>query len=347
MTGGLRLRLPRLITLAGLCCAVGGGRPALHHHDATRLSMGCAYAIEAYGPDPRGTSRALEEALDEVDRIDRLMSHYRADSPLSAINREAGRHALTVERELFDFIASALEYGRQTGGAFDITVGPLVKAWGFFGGEGRVPTGEALRAALRHVGLSRVSLDRETRTIRFESPGVELDLGGIAKGYAVDRAVARLRDRGIDAALLSACGSTLYGLGAPPGRDGWSVAIQDPLDPRRSSGAVELRDRALSIAGTSEKFFESDGVRYSHILDPRSGLPAQGVLGVVVMADTGTMADALDTAFVVLGPDRSRGYFGKFSGVAACFLLPEADRGWTSVSIGESRIPGLACRAGP
>src|SRR5262249_21926370 len=155
------------------------------HHVASRISMACEYAIEAYGPDAGSLPAILDEALDEVDRIDRLMSHYKSDSPLSRVNREAARRPVAVGRELFDFIADAMRYGDDSRGAFDITVGPLMKAWGFFDGDGRVPSESALAAARRLVGGRHVTLDSAARTIAFDAACVELDLGGIATGYAV------------------------------------------------------------------------------------------------------------------------------------------------------------------
>ena len=159
--------------------------------------MACLYTIEAHGRDPDLLPRIVEEAFDEVDRIDRLMSHYKADSALSRLNRDAARHPVTVEPELFDFIAEALRYNRESGGAFDVTVGPLMKAWGFFRGEGRVPSEDELRLAVGHVGGAHVKLNPIARTITFDHSGVELDLGGIAKGYAVDRVATLLRRRQI------------------------------------------------------------------------------------------------------------------------------------------------------
>ena len=293
--------------------------------------MACEYAIEAYGPDADRLPRIVDEAFDEVDRIDRLMSHYKANSPLSRVNREAAQHPVTVEAELFDFIADAMRYHRDSDGAFDITVGPLMKAWGFFEGEGRVPSEHELAAARRHVGGAHVMLNPLSKTIAFDEPGVELDLGGIAKGYAVDRVVELLRRRQIAAALISAGGSTIYGLGAPPGAGGWKVMLQDPVDPRQVAFAIELKDRALSVAGSSEKAFEAGGARYSHIMDPRTGRPAQGVLSVAVLASSGTAGDALDDAFFVLGPERSRGYLTRLHDTEAIFFLPDAHGGWNVV----------------
>jgi len=293
--------------------------------------MACVYAIDAYGPDAAALPRDLDDAFDEVDRIDRLMSHYKADSPLSRINREAASHPVTVDPELFDFIADAMRYTRESDGAFDITVGPLMKAWGFFGGDGHMPSGDELAAARRHVGPAHVVLNPAEKTIRFDEPGVELDLGGIAKGYAVDRVVALLEQRQIAAALVSSGGSTIYGLGAPPGRQGWDVMLQDPIDARKTALTITLKDRAISVAGRSEKSFESGGVRYSHIMDPRTGRPVQGMLSVAVLTATGTAGDALDDAFFVNGPEHSRAYLKTLPATEVYFFLPDAHRGWRIV----------------
>jgi thiamine biosynthesis lipoprotein len=296
------------------------------------MSMACLYAIEAYGPDADGLPRIVDEAFDEVDRIDRLMSHYRADSALSRLNRAAARHPVTVEPELFDFIAEALRYNRESGGAFDVTVGPLMKAWGFFRGEGRVPSEDELRLAVGHVGGAHVRLDPIARTITFDHSGVELDLGGIAKGYAVDRVAALLRKQPIVAALISAGGSSVYGLGAPPGRESWDVQIQDPIAGTKIASTVHLKNRALSVAGGSEKSFDKDGVSYSHIMDPRRGRPVQGILSVAVLTDTATAGDALDDAFFVLGPEGSRHYLKRLPRTDVLFFLPRPNRGWTLVT---------------
>ena len=293
--------------------------------------MACEYAIEAYGPDPDALPRIVDEGFDEVDRIDRLMSHYKSDSPLSRVNREAAQHPVAVDPELFDFIADAMRYQHESSGAFDITVGPLMKAWGFFRGDGRVPSDDELAAARRLVGGAHVILNPTSRTIGFDRSGVELDLGGIAKGYAVDRVAGLFKRRRITAALISAGGSTIYAIGAPPGRDGWTVTIQDPIDSRKIALTVELKDRAVSVAGSSEKSFEAGGVTYSHIMDPRSGRPVQGILSVAVLSTTGTEGDALDDAFFVLGPDGSQAYLNQLAGTEALFFLPDQAGGWTMI----------------
>ena len=331
----------RIATLGAALWLAGAAAPPLHRHEATRLSMGCVYAIVVYGRDAAALARITEEALDEVDRIDRLMSHYRPESPLSRVNREAAQHPVTVDPELFDFIAGAMRYNRESDGAFDITVGPLMKAWGFFRGEGRMPSDDELAAARRSVGASHVRLNAADRTIAFDRPGVELDLGGIAKGYAVDRAVALLQQRGVSAALVSAGGSTIYALGAPPGRDGWDVEIQDPADARRVARTVTLRNRALSVAGSSEKSFESEGVTYSHIMDPRTGRPVRGLLSVAVLAGTGTAGDALDNAFFVLGRERSQPYLASLPGTEAIFFSSSTDTVTDADTVAQRAVPDL------
>jgi thiamine biosynthesis lipoprotein len=290
----------RVLLAVTLVAEAASPRPPLYHHAATRLSMACVYAIEAYGADRDALPAIVDAAFDEVDRIDRLMSHYKVDSALSRLNRAAASGPVKVEPELFDLVAEATRYSRDSGGAFDVTVGPLMKAWGFFDGDGRVPTHGALTAALSRVGAQHVVLDPREKTIAFDRAGVEIDLGGIAKGHAVDRVVRLLKQRNVAAALISAGGSTIYGLGAPPGRGAWAVDIQDPAHARR-------------IAMT-------DGVTYSHIMDPRTGKPVQGVRSVAVLAGTGTAGDALDNVFFVLGREMSREYVRRLSGVDVFFF---------------------------
>lgn len=327
--------LARFALGAWLWAAGTGAAPEapLVRHEASRMSMGCAYAIVAYGHDGGALPGIVEAAFDEVDRMDRLMSHYKPESALSRLNREGAAGPVAVDPELFGLIAESLRYSRESDGAFDITVGPLMKAWGFFRGGGRVPGDDELAAVRSRVGYEHVILDAARKTVRFDRPGVELDLGGIAKGYAVDKAVELLRRRQVAAALVSAGGSTVYGLGAPPGKPAWEVAVQDPVDPDTTALTVRLNDRALSVSGSYEKSFEKDGVRYSHIMDPRTGRPVQGVLSVAVLTGDGTAGDALDDVLFVLGVSRSRAYLKRLPGTEAFFFLPSKRSRWMLVRL--------------
>jgi thiamine biosynthesis lipoprotein len=277
-------------------------------HDATRVSMGSAATVRACGPEPAALAPAVEAGLDEVDRLDALLSNYREDTPLSRLNREAARGPVAVPPELAELLAACLRWSRHSDGAFDVTVGPLMKAWGFFRDEGRRPDDAQLRAALEVVGYRHVVVDRERRTVRFDRPGVELDLGGIGKGYAADRVAVVLRQRGVASALVNLGGSSVYGLGTPPGASGWEVGIADPTAPGRDALRVSLRDQALSVSGGYARFFVKDGVSYSHIMDPRTGQPVQGVLSVAVVSPSATDGDALDNVLFVQGLERARAF---------------------------------------
>ena len=309
------------------------GPETLSRHEESRLAMGCAFSLVAHGRDVEGLQQAAEAAFTEVDRIDRLMSHYRADSPLSLVNQEAAERPVGVDDELFAFLEECLRYSRESEGAFDVTVGPLMKAWGFFRGEGRVPPPEELAFMRARVGYANVLLDPTHRTVAFARPGVELDLGGIAKGYAIERMAEILRQHRVSAALLSSGGSTLYAIGAPPGRDAWEVELSDPLGSGHVVLDLQLKDEALSIAGSILKSFERDGTLYSHIMDPRLGRPVAGVLGVAVRTASPTAGDALDDAFFVLGVEGSRRLLKRLPPTEALLFLPAAGGGFETVHL--------------
>jgi FAD:protein FMN transferase len=300
----------------------------LVHYEADRVSMACTYSISVYGKNGTDFKSIVDAGFDEVDRIDRLMSHYKSDSPLSKINREAAQHPVKVEPELFNFLNECLQYSKDSEGAFDITVAALMKAWGFFRGEGRMPTTAELQKTKKLIGYHHVILDRKNQTIKFDQAGVELDLGGIAKGYAVDRVVALLKNSGIECALISAGGSTIYGLGSPPEKDAWSIEIQDPLDVRKTAMTVKLKNQVLSISGSSEKFFEVKGKRYSHIMDPRTGQPVMNILSVAVITDSGTKGDALDNIFYVQGVRKAKTMRKKYPATEIFFFVPDGRSSW-------------------
>jgi len=247
-------------------------------------AMATTFSIVLYGDDRGQMEKAADAAFDEVHRLDRLLSNYTPDSEWSEVNRTAGVRPVRVSTELFQLLSNCLKYSRQSGGAFDITVGPLMKVWGFYKGDGALPRPVDVTDALTRVGHRHVRLDAAAQTIQFDRLGVELDPGGIGKGYAVDRMVEVLRQSGIHTALVSA-GSSIYGSGAPPDEPaGWRITIRAPDDPNKSAADVFLKDMSLSTSGSYEKFFWADGRPYAHIIDPRTGYPARGTASVSVMA---------------------------------------------------------------
>jgi len=265
--------------------------------------MGSTFSIALYGRDRDRMEAAVQAALDEARRLDRLLSGYRPDSEWSLVNRLAGHQPVAISPELFRLISVCLEQSHQTEGAFDITIGPLKRAWGFHRGTGSVPTMEELAAARRHVGHQFVQLDAAGQTIRFDHPGVELEPGGMGKGYAVDRMVDILRQHGFDSALVAGSKSSVYGLGAPPtGARGWRADIRDPEHHGTTVADVLLNDASLSTSGTGEKCFWSDGKMYAHILDPRTGWPLQTVAQVSVVTSKALDGEVWAKACLLNGP---------------------------------------------
>jgi len=268
--------------------------------------MGTTFTIYLYSPNRSEADADFEAAFEEIERVEEALSNYRPTSELSRINRLASRQKVTTDPEVFELLRTSFNYSRQSAGAFDITVGPLMRAWGFFRKNGQYPSSTELSRARSSVGWNKVELDPQERTIKFNTRGMELDMGGIGKGYAVDRVIDLLRASGVSSALVDAGSSTLYALGAPPGKPGWKVIVPWPGDRSRAISEVMLRDSSLSTSGSYEKFFRLNGNTYCHIMDPRTGEPVEGMLQTTVIAPTGTESDALSTTMFVMGPARGR-----------------------------------------
>jgi FAD:protein FMN transferase len=264
-------------------------------------AMGSTYSILLYGQDPQEMESAIDAAFDEVERLDHLLSNYNPQSEWSRVNREAGKMAVRVSPELFQLVSECLEYSKQSEGAFDISVSPLIKTWGFHGGMGRLPDPVKATAARLRVGYRNIILDPSAQTVHFRNAEMEIDPGGIGKGYTVDRMTEVLRQRSIESSLVAASSSTIYGLGTPPDEPrGWRVTIRHPEHPRDSIAEVFLKNMSLSTSGSSEKFFISNGRVYSHLMDPRTGEPAEGSL-VAVMAPRNIDTEAWTKACFVNG----------------------------------------------
>ena len=284
-------------------------------HRTARRIMGTFCEVQVYHDDAAMATRAVNAALDEMTRVDRLLSNYDPASELSVMNREASHSSFRASQELFDFVAACQRHAKDSGGAFDPTVGALVRAWGFFSKTPSRPSAAALADAKQRVGIDKVRLDPATRSVTYTAPGLEIDPGGIGKGYAVDRAVEMLRKMGVRSALVSAGGSTLYGLGRPPGRPGWRVGINNPSDPGHPFGYVQLHDNALSTSGASERSVLLAGHRYTHIFDPRSGNPVEDMCQATVVAPTAIASDALTKPAFVLSRDAAEAVLSARDGV--------------------------------
>jgi len=291
-----------LVVLLWLAGQASGLSAELLRLEASVDAMGSTYSVVVYGKDRDQMESAVEGAFEEVRRLDRMLSNYRRDSELSEVNRFAAERPVKVTPELFRLLWACVEYSRRSAGAFDISVGPLMKVWGFYKGSGRLPRKQEVASALEKVGYRNILLDSESRTVRFAQAGVELDPGGIGKGYAVDRMVEVLKENGIASALVSAGGSSIYALGAPGAESrGWQVKIRDPKDGRKTVEELYLKDESLATSGSYEKSFVAEGKVYSHIMDPRSGYPAAGRLSVSVIAGKALDSEAWSKPFFILG----------------------------------------------
>jgi thiamine biosynthesis lipoprotein len=272
------------------------------------------------GADSSSYGVAVDRAFAEVARLDTLLSTYKPCSEITTVNNRAGGRAVKVDPLVLAVLDSSVAYWRLTGGAFDPTVGPLLDIWGFKSASPRVPAAAELDSALSLVDAALLELDAERGEARLRVPGQKLDLGGIAKGYALDRAALELRNAGVKSALLNFGGNLLF-MGEALEGTPWSAGVAHPRFPDRIVAKLKARDVAVSTSGDYENYFVSGGERYSHILDPRTGRPATELCSATVVARTGTGSDALSTALVALGPRAGMELVESLPGVEAVIIL--------------------------
>jgi thiamine biosynthesis lipoprotein len=287
----------------------------------------------------RNGPTAAGAALDVVDELEDQLTVYRPDSEISRLNERAWREEIVVEKRLFELLQYAAALTRETRGAFDIAAGALIKTWGFYQRSGRVASVAERAAALAKTGMRHVILNDERQTVRYLREGLEVNLGGIGKGYALDRAGELLRHQwGIDSALLHGGASSVLALGSPPSEPlGWTVSLNHPWDPNRSIGNVRLLNQALGTSAATHQFFEYNGRRLGHLLDPRAGWPAEAVQQVSVIAPTATEADALATAFFVMGVDETRLYCQSHPRIGAV-IVPNNDAGPIIINLNQEKF---------
>jgi thiamine biosynthesis lipoprotein len=289
-----------------------------------RRAMATRFEIVLHGDDAVALRAAGEEALDEIERLEAQLSLYRPTSEIAHLNARAAGGPVRVSPDLFHLLQHAQRLHKETGGAFDVTIAPLMRCWGFVGGSGRMPDADELAAARARTGMALVELYPTDFTVRYARPGVMLDLGAIGKGHAIERAAALLREEGITSALLHGGTSTVHAIGSPPGTEAWNVAIEygesskdissDHDQPERVAtkpsqmggtegllATVPLKDEALSVSAVWGKSFQTDERTYGHVLDPRTGEPASNAQLAAVILPSATETDALSTALLVEG----------------------------------------------
>ncbi len=321
----------RLLALGGVIAALGCASGHASREVSTgRYAMGTVLELILVGPDEATLERSRSDALAEVERLEGLLSTWRAESDVSRLNQAAGRGAIEVDPDVAALLARSVELAHATRGTFDVTVGPLVALWREAAERDALPDPSALESARARVGADRLAVQRGAGSASAAlAPGSAVELGGVAKGYALDRARAVL-GAGVDAALLSFGQSSTWAIGRPPDAAGWRLLARGPDG--GFAGILTLRDRALSVSGTFGQASEIGGRRYGHVLDPRSGEPLTRSREALVVATDATLAEALSKALLVLGPSEGIALIEDWPGAEA--LLLDADgsawqtRGW-------------------
>jgi thiamine biosynthesis lipoprotein len=268
--------------------------------------MATRFEIVLQGASEISLRAAGEEALDEIERLDAQLSLYRSSSEIAHLNARAAFEPVRVSPNLFALLEQARKLSCETAGAFDVTVAPLVRCWGFMRGDGRLPEAQEIAEACAKTGMHRVILDPNSFSVRFDQSGVMLDLGAIGKGYAIERAAELLREAGVTSALLHGGTSTICAIGKPldPPAEGWKVALETPPDSAPTPGlltTILLSDQALSVSAVWGKSFRAGDKILGHVIDPRTGQPASESLMAAVVLPSATETDALSTALLIGG----------------------------------------------
>jgi thiamine biosynthesis lipoprotein len=294
-----------------------------------RRAMACEFEVQLAANRNDNSMERVFEALDLVESLESQLTVFRDDSEVIRLNRRAAEEPVAVEPRLFGLFRQAQELHRDTDGTLDITSGPLSAAWGFSRREGRIPSDEQIAGAREQVGMQHVALDGEKKTIAFHRPGMSVNFNSMGKGYALDRMAELLAQHDVDDYLLHGGKSSVLARGNQPGSDdtGWRVAIRHPLRQNETLAELVLRNQALSTSGAGTQFFIRRGRRYGHILDPRSGYPAEGLYSATVIAPTAAEAEGLSTAFYVMGPERAGEFCAARPEIAALLVAPAEREG--------------------
>lgn len=286
--------------------------------------MGTDLQFKLYCKGEEVCNKAIFEAYSEVKKLDDIFSNYKDDSVLSQVNSLAGNGRISTPEEFIELTHQALSFSDLTDGAFDITVGKAMELWESSGERNALPSENDIEKVKECVGYKKVKLYPQEKQIELESPCISLDFGGIGKGYAVDKAVATLRSYGIERGMVNFSGN-IYAIGAPPGEDGWNVEVRHPRDVNKTITSLKIKNMAVSSSGNYEKYFEIKGRRFSHIVDPRGLFPVESVPSVTVISRSATEADALSTAFSVMGKSGAFRLLERLKCVGAMIIAEEGN----------------------
>ncbi|HET9391770.1 MAG TPA: FAD:protein FMN transferase [Steroidobacteraceae bacterium] len=310
----------RYAALFALLCVSCLALPAsAEWRERTEAIMGTRVYVELWTEDPKKGDEAIEAVMADMRRIDALMSHYKPESQLSQINAHAAQQPVQVDKELFDLIKLSTHYSQITEGAFDITYASVGYLYDY--PHHVHPTEAQIQAALPGVNWRNLIFDEQRHSIRFGRPGMRIDLGGIGKGYAVDRGISILQARGFQHALVTAGGDSRI-IGDRMGRP-WLVGIRDPNDATQVVTRIPLVNSAMSTSGDYERFFDENGVRYHHIIDPHTGHSASKVRSATILAPTATQTDGMSKTAFVIGPEKALEIINRMPEYDAIFVTPD------------------------
>jgi thiamine biosynthesis lipoprotein len=326
--------------LVGLILAVVGlaslteFTPQLQRYEAVEPHMGTLVRITMYAPDEKAARDAFRAAFDRIAALDRTLSDYQADSELSRLSSTAVNQPVRVSEDLFAVLAASQALAEATGGAFDVTQGPVVRLWREARRTQRLPDEGALAEARARSGFDKLRLDPAARAVTLAAASMALDVGAIGKGYAASEAIEILAGRGISSALVAISGDLAFSA-APPGRRGWRVGVHT-LDASVTDvpSTLDLTNAAVSTSGSSEQYADIDGRRYSHVIDPRTGEGLTHDVTVTVIAPNGLLADGLDTAISIMGSERGFALLERYPGAAALVVERRAGETRASASSG-------------
>jgi len=310
----IRAMLAAFLPLLVWSCGSG---PSDELYRSTRFLMGTLVEVTVSGPKDR--AKADSEAIfNEMKRVEDLASFHKP-SALAKVNASSGGPPVKTDPELLKLIREALNIARETGGAYDPTVGAVTRLWNFSGGEPRLPSQVEIDQALAKVGWERVKIDESAGTVELPAAGMALDLGGIAKGYSLDRAREVIKSLDIKAALVNAGGDIVAVGEKAPGKP-WRVGVQDPRNPTGMIAVANLKDKVIVTSGDYERCFVQNGKRYHHILDPKSGYPATGMQSVTIVGNSGVECEPRGTSAFVLGAEKGLKYVGSIPGLEALLI---------------------------
>ncbi|MEJ0087377.1 MAG: FAD:protein FMN transferase [Pseudomonadota bacterium] len=281
--------------------------------------MGTRCAVELWSEDKAAGEAAITSVFDDMKRIDRLMSTWKEDTEISKVNREASRHPVKISKELFDLLVTSVQYSELTQGAFDITYASVGYLYDFK--KGVHPDQKAIDKALPGINWRHMKLDAKKTTVYFTRPGMRIDLGGIAKGYSVDRGIEILEKQGITRAMVNAGGDTRI-IGDRFGKP-WVVGIRDPDHEGKTFLRMPLENTAFSTSGDYERYFDEDGKRFHHIIDPKTGDSARKCRSVTIISGNATRTDALTKSVFIMGPEEGIKFIDTLSDVDAVAVSPD------------------------